>query len=166
MNECRRRGELGRYGETAVCELLAGNGWHNCHHIGGTNPYFDITADKNGQKFFVSVKTRNHNTDKGVLKTDGYNFLYSNLKGGDPDAKVKAAEGIARAHNATFMWAAVTVDVAQQMRLRVCHGLVADLLNKKVIPMSPSDIIAHQKLGPQNVFDPRIDTMWSNRRRH
>jgi hypothetical protein len=55
--------------------------------------------------------------------------------------------------------------VAQRVRLQVCHGLVADLLNKRIIPMSPRDILAHQKLGTQNVFDPRINSMWSNRRK-
>jgi hypothetical protein len=165
MNQYRRKGELGRYGEIVVCELLAENGWHNCTHIGGFNRCYDIAAYKDGQKFLISVKTRNHTTDKNDLKTDGYNLFYPKKKGGDPYAEVKIAEEIAHGHNAIPMWVTVTVDAAKQIRLQVCHGLVTDLLNKKLIPMSPSDILRHTKLGAQNVFDPRINPMWSNRKR-
>ena len=162
---CQRKSELGRFGETVVCERLGQNGYSSCAYLGGTNRCFDIEANKNGQKFLISVKTRNHTTDKNDLKKDGYNLFYNKTEAGDPDAKVRMALEIAHGHNAIPMWVTVTVDATQQKILHVCYGLVADLPNKKLIPMSPSDILRHRKLGEQNVFDPRINPMWSNVKR-
>jgi len=141
------------------------NGYSSCTYLGGTNRCFDIEAHKDGQKFLISVKTRNHTTDKNDLKKDGYNLFYNKTKTGDPDAEVRMALKIAHDHNAIPMWVTVTADAAQQKILHVCCGLVADLLNKKLIPMSPGDILKHRKLGEQNVFDPRIKAAWSNVKR-
>ena len=164
MVENRRKSELGRFGETVVCERLSQNGY-TCIYRGGTNPCFDIEAYKDGQKFLISVKTRNHTTDKNDLKKDGYNLFYNKTKAGDPDATVRMALEIAHDHNAIPMWVTVTVDATQQKLLHVCYGLVADLPNKKLIPMSPIDILKHRKLGEQNVLDRRINPIWSNVKR-
>jgi hypothetical protein len=165
VNECRRKTELGRYGEVLVCEHLAKDGWHNCTLIGGTNRCYDVEAYKDRRKFLISVKTRNHTTDKNELKKDGYNLFYNKTKAGDAQAEVRMALEIAHAHNAIPMWVTVTVDAARQKLLHVCYGLVVNLPNKKLISMSPSDILRHQKLGEQNVFDARINPMWSNVKR-
>jgi hypothetical protein len=58
------------------------------------------------------------------------------------------------------MWVAVRVDVVRQ-RYSIYWGCVADLDNKKSIPMSSSDRRNHKKLA-QDVFDLRIDVGWSN----
>jgi hypothetical protein len=162
--ENSRKSELGRFGETVVCERLAQHGY-TCTYLGGTNRCFDIVAYKDGQKFLVSVKTRNHTTDKNDLKKDGYNLFYNKTKAGDANAEVRTALRIAHEHYAIPMWVTVTVDAAQRKLLHVCYGRVADLPNNKLIPMSPSDILRHQKLGEQNVFDPRISPIWSNVKR-
>jgi hypothetical protein len=52
------------------------------------------------------VKTRNHTTDKSEEKNDCYNLFYPKKKGGDPEAVVAMAAGIARRRNAIQMWAA------------------------------------------------------------
>jgi hypothetical protein len=154
----RRKSKLGRFGEIAVCEQLSNNGWQNCRRIGGR--CFDIEAYYAGQRYLISVKTRNNTTDKSDLKTDCYNLLYNKRKADDVNAEVKMAEEIARQRNAIPMWVALTVDAARK-QYDMYHGLVADLENKKRIPMSPSDKLKHKKLA-QNVIDQRIDPTWSN----
>jgi hypothetical protein len=74
--------------------------------------------------------------------------------------RCKMAVGIAQRRNAIQMWAAVRVDVVRQ-RYDIHWGLVADLTNKKQIPMSPSDRRSHRALA-SNAFDPRIEARWSN----
>jgi hypothetical protein len=124
---------------------------------------FDIEARKNGETFIVSVKTRNHTTDKNEEKKDCYNLFYPKKKGGDPEAVVKMAAEIVRRRNAVPVWAAVRVDVASQQH-DIYWGLVADLANKKQIPMSPSDRRRHRTLA-RNVLDSRIEARWSNVRK-
>jgi hypothetical protein len=158
----RRKSELGRFGETVVAEHLAESGY-KCVSLGGYFPCFDIEASRNTQQHLISVKTRNHTTDKNLEKTDCYNLFYPKNKGGEPDAIVRVAAEIAQARNAIQMWAAVRVDVERQM-YDIYWGFVDDLENKKQIPMSPSDRRRHKKLA-ENVFDPRIDATWSNVRR-
>jgi hypothetical protein len=55
------------------------------------------------------------------------------------------------------------VDVRRQ-QYDAYWGLVADLANKKQIPMSPNDRRRHQTLAEQ-VFDSRIEAHWSNVRK-
>jgi hypothetical protein len=161
MSENRRTSELGRFGETIVCERLAQNGY-SCNYLGGTNRCFDIEAYKDGQKFLFSVKTRNHTTYRGDIKKDYYNLFFSR-KPGDPYAMVNAALEIARGRSATPMWAAVRVDTARQ-RFDIYYGRVIDLPDKRYIPMDPSDRLKHLKLA-QDEFDRRINAAWSNVRR-
>jgi hypothetical protein len=163
MSENRRKSELGRFGETVVCERLAQNGY-NCTYLGGTNRCFDIEAYKEGQKFLFSVKTRNHTTYSGDIKKDYYNLFFSK-KTSDPDAAVKAAFEIARGRSAIPMWAAVRVDTARQT-FDIYYGRVIDLPDKRYILMGPSDRLKHLKFA-QDEFDQRIDPAWSNvRRKH
>jgi hypothetical protein len=119
MSENRRKSELGRFGETVVCERLAQNGY-TCTYLGGTNRCFDIDAYKDGQKFLLSVKTRNHTTYSGDIKKDYYNLFFSR-KSSDPYAVVNAAFEIARgrcgpplglirrARDSTFITAALSI---------------------------------------------------------
>jgi hypothetical protein len=158
INENRRRSELGRFGETVMCERLAQNGY-SCTYLGGTNRCFDIEASKDGQKFLFSVKTRNRTTYKGDIKTDDYNLFFSG-KRGDPYAVVNAALEIARNRSSTPMWAAVRIDTERQS-LDIYYGRVIDLPDKRKIPMGPSDRLKHLKLA-QGELDPRINPMWSN----
>jgi hypothetical protein len=160
MVENQRKSELGLFGEIVVCEQLANNGWYDCTRIGGFSPCFDMQAYKAGKKYLFSVKTRNHTRHNNELKTDGYNLFYSRIKGGDSEARVQMAIRIAEQQNAIPMWAAVTVDVMQK-KYDICYGAVADLENKKKIPMSPMDRTRHKKLA-QNATDQRIDPAWSN----
>src|SRR5262249_43163775 len=155
----RRKSELGRFGETVVFERLVQNGY-SCTYLGGTNRCFDIEAYKDGQKFLFSVKTRNHTTYMGDIKTDYYNLFFNSRNPRDPYAVVKAALEIAQSRGAAPMWAAVTVDTASQ-KFDICYGRVIDLPDKRKIPMGPSDRLKHLKLA-QNEFDPRIKAAWSN----
>ena len=92
------------------------------------------------------------------------NLFFNKKKGEiDVDAEVKEAEKIARNRGAIAMWAAVRVEVPQQS-YTIYFGYVADLKNKKSIPMSPADRSRHRKLA-EDVVDPRIESKWSNVRR-
>ena len=162
MYENRRKTAIARFGETVVFKHLTENGY-KCAPLGDYFPCFDIETSKDAKKYLVSVKTRNHTTDKNDEKTDCYNLFYKKKKGDDLDAEVKKAEDIAQQRNAVQMWAAVRVDVERQL-YDVYWGFVAELKNKKQIPMSPNDRRRHKKLA-ENVFDPRIDPAWSNVRR-
>jgi hypothetical protein len=159
MQEYRRKGELQKFGEKVVFEHLSKLGY-KCAFLGDYFPCFDIEAHTNGQAFIVSVKTRNHTTDKNEEKRDSYNLFYPKKKGVDPEVVVKIAAEIAQSRNAIQMWMAVRVDVVRQ-QYDIYWGLVADLANKKQIPMSPSDRRRHRTLA-MNVFDSRIDSRWSN----
>jgi hypothetical protein len=161
MTENRRKSELGRFGETVVCELLAQNGY-SCTYLGGTNRCFDIEAYKDGQKFLFSVKTRNHTTYSGDIEKDYYNLFFSR-KPSDPYTVVNAAFEIARGRSAIPMWATVRIDAARQT-FDIYYGRVIDLPDKRYIPMGPSDRFKHLKLA-QGEFDQRIDPAWSNVRR-
>ena len=156
--ENRRTSELGRFGETVVCERIAQNGY-SCIYLGGSNRCFDIEACKDGQKFLFSVKTRNHTTYTGALKTDYYNLFFSRNPS-DPYAVVNTALEIARSRSAIPMWAAVRVDTVHQ-RLDIYYGRVLDLPDKRYIPMSPSNRLKHLKLA-EGAFDSRIKPAWSN----
>jgi hypothetical protein len=161
MLERRRKSELGEFGETVVSEQLRENGYE-CIPLGYSR-CFDIEASRSDQKYLISVKTRNHTTHTNDEKTDCYNLFYKKSKRDDVDAEVKIAEQIAQQRNAIPMWCAVRVDVLRKA-YDIYYGLVADLKNKKHIPMSPNDRRGHKKLA-ENVFDPRIDPAWSNTKR-
>jgi hypothetical protein len=160
MQEHRRKTELARFGETVALEHLTKIG-HECTFLGDYFRCFDIEANKNGNKYLVSVKTRNHTTHNNDEKRDCYNLFFNKKKGeADVNAEVTIATAIARNRNAVPMWVAVRVDVVGQ-RYSIYWGLVADLKNKKCIPMSPSDRSKYKKLA-EDVFDARIDAKWWN----
>src|SRR5262249_28470001 len=54
----------------------------------------------------------------------------------------------------------VRVDVEPQI-YDIYWGLIDDLPNKKVVPMSPTDRGGHERLA-EGVFDLRIEVGWSN----
>jgi len=83
MKEYRRKSELQKFGETVVFEHLSKLG-HACAFLGDYFPCFDIEARTNGQAFIVSVKSRNHTTDKNEEKRDSYNLFYPKKRGVDP----------------------------------------------------------------------------------
>jgi hypothetical protein len=164
MFEHLRRGALGQFGEAVVLDHLAKDGY-TCTRLGGHHRCFDILASKANKRYLVSVKTRNHTTDKNDEKKDSINLLYAKRKGGGgsaggPDSEVIAAAALAQKYKADQMWAHVRVDVGRQV-YDIYHGLIDDLTNKKRIPMSPSDRLRHKKLA-DCVFDQRIDAKWSN----
>jgi len=162
MYEHRRKRALGRFGELVALENLTNNGYE-CIHLGDHFRCFDIEASKNEQKYLVSVKTRNHTTAKNDEKRDPYNLLYNKTKGSGVDAEVKIADEIARQRNAIPMWVAIRVDAVRKV-YDIYWGFISDLINKKQIPMCPSDRRRHKKFG-ENVFDPRIHAKLSNVRK-
>jgi hypothetical protein len=160
MNEYQRRKELGDFGEIVVCEQLSENGYQSCTRIGGNNECYDVEAYKGGQKNLFSIKTRNHTTHTGALKEDPYNLFHNGKKGCDLYAKVQTALKSAHSQNAIPMWATVRVD-AERQEYTIYYGRVADLKDKRYVPMSQNDRLWHHKLA-ENVFDPRINPEWSN----
>jgi hypothetical protein len=52
-----RTGELGRWGEIAVCEQLARNGWTGCTHLPVGARCWGIEAFKDQKKYLFAVKT-------------------------------------------------------------------------------------------------------------
>jgi hypothetical protein len=74
MQEHRRKGKLQKFGEIVVFEHLSKLGY-TCRFLGDYFPCFDIEAPKNGETIIVSVKTRNHTTDKNEEKKDCYNLF-------------------------------------------------------------------------------------------
>ena len=162
MRGNQRKSELAQFGESVVFEALEKNGYQ-CTRLGDYFRCFDIEASKGTQKLLVSVKTRNHTTDKNDEKRDCYNLFYKKKAGDDADSQVKVAEEIARLRSALPMWAAVRVDVLRRV-YDIYFGGVHELKNKKQIPMGPNDRRRHKKLA-ESVFDQRIVGAWSNVRR-
>jgi hypothetical protein len=160
MNEYQRKSGLGGFGETVVFEQLSRMGYE-CTYLERNFRCFDLEASKDGKKFIISIKARNHTNHKNDEKKDHYNLFFNKKKGEiDVDAEVKKAEQIARNRGAIAMWAAVRVDVPKQ-KYTIYWGYVADLKNKKSIPMSPADRRGHTKLA-EDIFDPRVESKWSN----
>ena len=153
-----RTKELGQFGETLMVEALTKEGYA-CEIFEGNHPLFDILAVRGDDRRIISIKTRNATTSKNTEKKDGYSLLYSRQKA-DPEARVRAAAATARACNATAYWACVRVDVEPQI-YDIYWGLIDDLPNKKVVPMSPTDRGGHERLA-EGVFDQRIEVGWSN----
>ena len=143
-----RKDELHEFGKTVVCEKLAADGWSGCSPISG---HFDIEASKGGKKHLFAIRVRNHTTDQGDIKENDYNLFE-----GD---EIKTAHD----QNAIPMWAAVRINASVQI-YDVYIGKVAQLVNKKYIPMGSSARFKHEKLGLK-VSDPRIKPEWSNVRK-
>src|SRR5262249_52976067 len=159
MFEHLRRVALGHFGEAVVLDHLAKDGY-TCTRLGGHHRCFDILASKANKRYLVSVKTRNHTTDKNDEKKDSINLLYAKKKGDHPDTEVIAAAALAQEYNANAIWAHVRVDVGRQV-YDIYLGRIDDLTTKKQIPITPTDRLRHKKLA-DCVFDQRIDAKWSN----
>ena len=153
-----RTEELGQFGATKVVEALTKKGYA-CTIFEGNHPLFDILAVRGDDRRIISIKTRNATTSKNTEKRDGYSLLYSRQKA-DPEARVRAAAAMARAYNAKAYFACVRVDVDGQI-YDIYWGLIDNLPNKKVVPMSPTDRERHERLA-EGVFDQRIEARWSN----
>ena len=68
----RRRGELGRIGELIAVEELSAHGFTAILLLRERNqiyPFADIYAEREGRKFWISVKTRNKYRANGTLNT-------------------------------------------------------------------------------------------------
>jgi hypothetical protein len=146
-----RKKELHEFGKTVALERLEENGYE-CSEA--TVPCFDLEAKKDGLKYIIAVRARNHTTDKNKEKTDTYNLF-------NPDSVVKQAAEIAQERGARAMWVTVRVNTERKV-YDAYHGFVNELKSQKQIPMSPNDRFRHKKLTQREVPDQRIKQEWSN----
>ena len=68
-----RENALGKLGESLAEDALKKNGFTNVRNLKlerNNHPYADIVAEKEGNKYLISVKTRNENQQNGKLNTN------------------------------------------------------------------------------------------------
>jgi hypothetical protein len=116
---------------------------------------WDFLATKDGQRYIVQVKFRNHTRHTGAEKRDVYNMF-------DSPAEVEEARRIPRDHDAIPAWITGTVNAPRQTYC-VYWGLFSELPNWQAVPMSPDARRRYLALVLDR-RDARIDPEWSNNR--
>lgn len=118
----------GRIGEQLAEQVLELNGFTNIENLNNSkfnHKYADIYAEKDGERYVISVKARNKHTASGKI-----NPSYNLIKGGDIEFAREAEE----TKNATAAWIAIVLEDAT---FEAYFGLLSSLSNKRSIPMTP-----------------------------
>lgn len=148
MLRVERTSALGRIGESLAEQALRKNGFSNIRNLNRlrhNQPYADLIAEKNGQRYFIGVKARNETRDCGLLN-ESYNCILvetkvnKKLKGQGKSvqeitemALQKVAE-MAADYQAIPAWITVPIR-AEQGTYAVYFGLLSDLGCKRCVPM-------------------------------
>lgn len=123
-----RSRKIGSLGEQLAAQALVNNGFRNIinlNEVQVNHEYADICAERDGERYAISVKTRNKYCANGKL-----NSAY-NLSGrGEHLALAERAE---RAHSAKAAWIAV---VLEEDTFSAYFGLLSELNGKNQIPMT------------------------------
>ncbi len=118
----------GRLGERLAEQVLALNRFTNIENLNKTHinhKYADIYAEKDGERYVISVKARNKYTASGKL-----NPSYNLIKGGDVEFARLAEE----TRQAKAAWVAIALEDAT---FDAYFGLLSSLANARSIPMTP-----------------------------
>ena len=136
--------KLGDLGEKIAVEVLSRpqNGFVKVRNLNTeypNHPYVDLYAERNSERYVISVKTRRRYRADGELN-DSYNLL-EKRKGviEDEFAQVKA---LAHEYNAIAAWIVIAGDASV---FSVYFGLFEDILRAKrySIPMKPADLAGY-----------------------
>lgn len=134
-----RSHRLGRIGEEWAETLLVRNGFTHVHNLNvkqANHSYADIYAEKDGQKYVISVKTRNKLQAGGTL-----NGLYNLSSLGNHYETAAMAESSLGAKAA---WIAIAVEEGV---FSAYFGLLIDLNGKNGIPMTETAVSKYQCLA-------------------
>lgn len=134
-----RSRNLGNLGEQWAAALLERNGFTNVENFNNrrkNHAYADIYAERNGERYVISVKTRNKLKVGGDLN-DSYNLSSSGNH-------YKLSEAAKNAWQAKAAWVAICVEEAV---FSAYFGLLDDLNRKNTIPMTEVAISSYQCLA-------------------
>ena len=119
----------GEIGEKLAEQALAISGFTNIENLNRrktNHKYADLYAEKDGERFVISVKARNKLTAKGKL-----NPSYNLIKGRDVEFARLAEE----TQSAKAAWIAI---VLEDVTFDAYFGLLSSLTNPRAIPMTPT----------------------------
>jgi hypothetical protein len=153
--------KLGRLGEVLVAELPHEHGFTDIENLNRRRqnyPFGDILATRNGVRHFIGVKTRNELRQGEVGLNESYNLvlisdpLNARLKEqGNTTDKITSmhlAEVAELAIGLDAMPAWTTVSIRPKAGTYSAYfGLVAQLGNRRSVPMTPKACAAYQCLA-------------------
>lgn len=140
-----RSHKLGNLGELWAEEALTDNGFTSVENLNNkhrNHGYADIYAERAGERYVVSVKTRNKLKASGILNKD-YNLSSS----GNHYALAEVAENTKQAKAA---WIAISVE---ETTFNAYFGLLTDLNGKNTIPMTEEAVSSYQCLARDKPHD-------------
>jgi hypothetical protein len=161
--------KLGRLGEDLVAERLPDQGFTDIENLNlrrHNYPFGDLLATKNGIRYFIGVKARNEMRQGDVGLNESYNLvlifdpvnarLKEQGKTTDQITSMLLAEvsALAAGLDATPAWATVSIR-PRAGTYSVYFGLVAQLGNRRSVPMTPNACASYQCLA-RNRPDPRV----------
>jgi hypothetical protein len=155
LTEHERRKALGIWGERKAITLLRHANFANVRDLNAAtvnHPFGDISAERNGVRYLIGVKTRNKFTVRGPLNPT-YNIR---KKGADVAA-------IAARQKAQLAWIALQV-IPERQIFWAYFGTIAqieELAERFSIPMRAFDTPKYECLADQEV-DATILAEWSN----
>jgi len=157
-----RTSKLGQLGEQIAEEALKSKGFEHVCNLNQTNPnqpYADLQATRNGELYFIGVKTRNVHKANGTLN-ESYNcFLVSGKKNRRLKTEGKSVHDITKIAleqikqmafdfnpNAIPAW--VVVAIRPQDRTHSMYfGTLEKLGCKRSIPMTPNALKNYECLA-------------------
>jgi len=145
-----RRSRLGSIGEELAEEALVATGYQGVRNLNDTRPnqpFADIFAERDGKRYFISVKTRNESRLGGGLN-ESYNcFVIADAVNTLLKAQGKSSEDItqlalAEIETLALEFAAVPAWITVPVRpdqgtYAVYFGVLSDLGITRSIPMTP-----------------------------
>jgi hypothetical protein len=149
---------LGALGELLAIKTLVDNGFNNIKNLNDQKrnyPYADLYAERGGQKYVISVKTRNRYQNNGRL-----NNRYK--LGTDCESKAKKAE---LKFKAMAAWMAISIF---DTLYSVYFGTLESLAGKTGIPMDDNDTMKYDCFAKdkqhgldfkpyKNIYEKRVD---------
>ena len=161
--------KLGRLGEDLVAEQLRDQGFADVENLNlrrHNYPFGDLLATKDGVRYFIGVKARNEMRQGNVGLNEAYNLvlisdpvnarLKEQRKTTDQITSMLLAEvsALAASLDATPAWA--TVSIRPRVGTYSAYfGLVAQLGNRRSVPMTPKACATYQCLA-RDRSDPRV----------
>jgi hypothetical protein len=161
--------KLGRLGEDLVEERLRHHHFTDIKNLNSDRhnyPYGDVLAKKDGVRYFIGVKTRNEMRQGDVKLNESYNLvLISDAMNAKLKEQGKTTDQItalllaevsrlAAELDATPAWATVAIRPRTGI-YSAYFGLVADLGNKRSVPMTPKACAKYKCLA-RDLLDSRV----------
>lgn len=170
-----RTSKLGRLGETLAEECLKASGFTEVRNLnrGAKFPYADLIAELSGQRYLISVKSRNEFQASGKL-----NPCYNAVRFNEAAIRVLQAEGKSENEITKIIWEAVDALASQwnacpawivvpmrpeESSYSAYFGEVSLLRHRRSIPVLPSDRRRYRELAPLGTYDARITGDLRNR---